>query len=69
MEIWTISRLPKGLVFDFTGDMRTNLSVGDTVYLWNEKELVEGNYEKIIYSTAKILKCASYDVFQAQVES
>ena len=68
MEIWTISKLPKGHIFDFTGDMRTNLQVGDSIYLWTDKEKIDGNYEKIIYATAKILKCSSYDVYQAEVQ-
>jgi len=67
MKIWTILKLPKGLKFDFTGDMETTLKVGDVVYLWTDKELIEGNYEHIIYSTATILKCASYDVYLAEV--
>ena len=67
MEIWTIAKLEKGRIFEFTGDMKTKMKVGDIVSLWNKSEAVDGEWKHIIYSVAKILKAETYDVYQAEV--
>lgn len=67
MKIWTIGELPKGKSFEFWGDLKTKLNVGDVVQVWTEKSWQE-DFQENIYGTAVVTEVKLADCYIAKIQ-